>query len=102
MMRLEKRLEMGRKAPPTHSTCMMRALLSHFSVMRMTMNSCAVSMRPNMSGKQMKAVKRSNLRNTLRCRLRSSSTRVNTGCATPYTMLVMSEWPIVVHLLAWV
>ena len=83
MMRLEKSAEMGMNAPATQSICKMPALTSHFSVMRMTMNSLATNDRPSIRGKVMKAVKRSNLRSTDFWRSRSSSTLVNTGWAMP-------------------
>ena len=88
------------KAPPTASSCRMRALGSHLSVMAMVISSGAISESPNMAGKETNEVKRSILRNTRLWRSLSSDTWRSTGRATLFTIPLMSECPIRFHLFA--
>ena len=79
---------------------MMIALSFHLSVMVIVMSSGAMSERPNKAGNDIKAVKRSILRNTRHWRSVSSDTLRNTGWAIPFIVPSMVEYPMDVHLLA--
>ena len=84
-----------------HRICMMDTLEYHLSVMVMVISSSDMIPSPNMAGNEIKAVKRSILRNTRLCRSRSSETLVSTGCATPFIMPDINCCPMLHHLLAW-
>ena len=91
---------MGRNAPPIHSVCMRYAEGSHLSVMRITINSGATRASPKVTGNDTMHVKRSIFENALHSRSLSSPISTKAGCATPCTMPVMTEAPMVFHLFA--
>ena len=67
MTKLLYRLVIGKKAPPMHKMLRISALVSHFSVIRIVINSLEIIQSPNIRGKAMNAVNLSIFLKTRNC-----------------------------------
>ena len=86
------------KAPPMQSICNKGTASSQRFPMVSRINSFEIIAKPNIAGKDRKAVKRSIFRNTRTERPCSSFTEASTGCATCPTAFATNALAIVFHL----